>query len=333
MGALSEVVDDCDPWMAHMRRGDFAAAWRISDSVLQSRRDARVDCSGWPRHLQFVWTGEPLDGKRVLVRCYHGLGDTFQFVRFVALLRSRVAEVTLWAQPCLVELLRSARGVDRVMPLHDGTPEVEYDVDIELMELPHALRLTLDEIPREVPYLRAARVPPPNLPPQAGEGRKGATLHHIGLVWRSGDWLPQRSLPDDALAPLADIHHVHWYSLQYPARQLPFAATDLSCADICEMAARMQQLDLLITVDTMAAHLAGALGLPVWTLLNDRCDWRWLCDRDDSPWYPSMRLFRQSANTGWQPVIDRVRAALRTIGEGRSLRGPAPQRAPAWRRS
>jgi hypothetical protein len=322
MGAPSEVADDCDPWMAHMRRGDFAAAWRISDRVLQSRREARVDCSGWPRHLQFVWTGEPLDGKRVLVRCYHGLGDTIQFVRFLAQLRPRVAEVTLWAQPCLVELLRSARGVDRVVPLHDGAPEVDYDVDIELMELPHALRLTLEEIPRAVPYLRVARMPAP---------RGRADSRHIGLVWRAGDWLPQRSVPDDALAPLADIDDVRWYSLQYPARQLPFAATDLSCADICEMAARMQRLDLLITVDTMAAHLAGALGLPVWTLLNERCDWRWLCDRDDSPWYPSMRLFRQCADAGWQPVIDRLRGALRTTAGSRSSRRPAPQRAPASR--
>jgi hypothetical protein len=291
--------------MAHMRRGDFAAAWRVSDSVLQSRRNARVDCSDWPRHLQFVWTGEPLDGKRVLVRCYHGLGDTIQFVRFVAQLRPRVAEVTLWAQPCLVELLRSASGVDRVIPLHDGAPDVEYDVDIELMELPHALRLTLEEIPREVPYLRAARVPPPNPPARANP-------RHIGLVWRAGDWLPQRSLPDDALAPLAGLESVRWYSVQYPSRQLPFPATDLACADICEMAVRMQQLDLLISVDTMAAHLAGALAVPVWTLLNDDCDWRWLRDRDDSPWYPSMRLFRQPAGGDWEPVIDRVREALRT---------------------
>jgi hypothetical protein len=296
--------------MAHMRRGDFAAAWRISDDVLQRRVEARVDCSDWPRHLQFVWTGEPLDGKRVLVRCYHGLGDTIQFVRFLAHLRPRVAEVTLWAQPCLLELLSTASGVDRILPLHDGAPEVDYDVDVELMELPHVLRLTLGAIPCDVPYLRAPRAAPRNPPPRAEEGRKGAGARNIGLVWRAGDWVPQRSLPHEALVTLADVEGVRWYSLQYPPEPLPFAAVDLACADICEMAARMQQLDLVISVDTMAAHLAGALALPVWTLLNECCDWRWLCDREDSPWYPSMRLFRQSAAGDWQPVMSRVRQAL-----------------------
>ena len=136
-------------------------------------------------------------------------------------------------------------------------------------------------------------------------------MRHIGLVWRAGDWFPQRSLSDDALARLADIENVHWHALQYPPRQPPFPADDLACADICDLASRMQQLDLLISVDTMAAHLAGALALPVWTLLNTDCDWRWLRDRDDSPWYPTMRLFRQPACGDWQPVIDRVREALR----------------------
>lgn len=302
------MADECDPWMAHMQRGDFAAAWRISDSVLQSRRDARVDCSSWPRHLQFIWTGEPLDGKRVLVRCYHGLGDTIQFVRLLAQLRPRVAEITLWAQPCLVELLRTAPGVDRIVPLHDGAPDVDYDMDIELMELPHALRLTLDGIPREVPYLQSSVAQPrrPREPPR-----------NVGLVWRAGDWVPQRSLSDDALARLAEVDGVRWYSLQYPPQPPPFAAVDVACADICDMAARMRQLDLLISVDTMAAHLAGALALPVWTLLNADCDWRWLCERDDSPWYPTMRLFRQPVGGDWGAVIDRVREALRAAAARR----------------
>jgi hypothetical protein len=297
--------------MAHMRRGNFAAAWLISDEVLQRRRAAREDCSSWPRHLQFVWNGEPLEGKRVLVRCYHGLGDTIQFVRLLALLRPRVAEITLWAQPQLVRLLGTARGVDRVLPLHEGTPDIDYDADVELMELPHVLRLTVDDIPRDVPYLRTIPAPTPTPSRLAGEDREGASNWNIGIVWRAGDWVPQRSIPEEALAPLGDVEGVRWYSLQYPSQRPPFAAVDLSCADICEMAARMQQLDLLISVDTMAAHLGGALGRPVWTLLNAECDWRWQCDRDDSPWYPSMRLFRQPVGGDWQPAIDRVREALR----------------------
>jgi hypothetical protein len=298
-----------------MRRGDFAAAWRISDEVLQRRCAAREDCSTWPRHLQFIWNGQPLDGKRVLVRCYHGLGDTIQFVRLLTLLRPRVAEVTLWCQPQLVQLLRTARGVDRVLPLHDGPPEVEYENDVELMELPHVLRLTLDAIPRDVPYLAAPRSP----------ARVTAGSCNIGIVWRAGDWEWQRSLPEEALAPLAQIEGVRWYSLQYPTRTSPLEAIDLACADIVEMAARMQQLDLLISVDTMAAHLGGALGLPVWTLLHRDCDWRWHGEGSDSPWYPTMRLFRQSSDGDWDTVIDRVREALRRF----ELRAPEAQESSA----
>lgn len=284
-----------------MRCGDFAAAWDICDEVLQRRRREHENCGSWARHLQYVWDGEPLDGKRVLVRCYHGLGDTIQFVRLLAELRPRVAAITLWAQPQLVGLLRSVRGVDRVLPLHDGAPDIDYDADIELMELPHVLRLSVERIPRRVPYLSVpgARRSPPRWPPR-----------NVGLVWRSGDWVPQRSIPATALAPLAEAPGVRWHSLQYPSQALPFDAVDVACRDIGTMAARMLMLDLVISVDTMAAHLAGALALPVWTVLHEECDWRWLADRDDTPWYPTMRLFRQCAADDWQPVIARVLGEL-----------------------
>jgi hypothetical protein len=283
-----------------MRRGDFAAAWAICDDVLQRRLRTREDCSGWPRHLQFVWNGEPLDGKRVLVRCYHGLGDTIQFVRLLAELRPRVAEITLWTQPALVDLLRSVRGADRVLPLHDGAPDVEHDADIELMELPHALRLTVETLPNRAPYLDVSA---------ASEHRPQWPPRNVGLVWRSGDWAPQRSIPESELAPLASVRDVRWCSLQYPPRTPPFAAIDLACRDIRTMAVRMLKLDLVISVDTMAAHLAGALALPVWTLLQQNCDWRWLGDGEQTPWYPTMRLFRERG-AGWSDVIDRVMRAL-----------------------
>jgi hypothetical protein len=293
-----------------MLRGDFAAAWQICDDVLQRRRSAQEDCSGWPRHLQFIWNGEPLDGKRVLVRCYHGLGDTIQFVRLLEVLRPRVAEITLWVQPQLVELMRTVRGIDRVLPLHDGTPDVARDADIELMELPHALRLTLDTIPNRVPYL--------SLP--AARRHRYWPPRDVGLVWRGSDWAPQRSIPRSAIARLADITGVRWYSLQYPPQSLPFAAMNLACRDIRTMAARMLTLDLVISVDTMAAHLAGALGLPVWTLLLEESDWRWLSNRDDTPWYPTMKLFRRRAGDDWPALIQRVVTALRTSSARRPAR-------------
>src|SRR3981081_2489796 len=122
-----------------MRRGDFDAAWQISDAVLVERR-ARGPCWHWPRHEQWIWDGRPLAGQRVLVRCYHGLGDTIQFARFLPVLARLCRDLTVWVQPTLMPLLQRMRSPVRLLPLHDGTPESDYDVDIEIMEIAHALR-------------------------------------------------------------------------------------------------------------------------------------------------------------------------------------------------
>src|SRR6185503_15370108 len=113
-----------------MRRGDFSTAWKISDSLLHTPQHQ----TDLPRWFQRVWDGSPVNGKRILVRCYHGLGDTIQFIRYAPLLKEIAAEVIVWTQPSLIPLLRSVRGIDRLLPLQDGSPEVEYDVDIELNE-------------------------------------------------------------------------------------------------------------------------------------------------------------------------------------------------------
>src|SRR5437763_15006324 len=126
-----------DAWMQAMRRGDFAAAWAISDRVLRERQKSSADNFALPRHLQHLWGGRPLDGQRVLVHCYHGLGDTIQFVRLLPQLRARAREVILWAQPQLLDLLRGIQGIDRLEPLHDDAPRIARDADIGLMELPH----------------------------------------------------------------------------------------------------------------------------------------------------------------------------------------------------
>ena len=282
--------------MAAMRRGDFECAWRISDAVLEKRQAQRIDCSAWPRHLQFLWDGSCFDGKHVLVRCYHGLGDTVQFARFLAHLRTRAAQVTLWVQPALIELLDSVAGVDTLLPLHDGRPEVDYDVDMELMELPHALRATAKEIHAERPYITVPTT------------RRGGTdkLLHVGIVWRSGEWDQRRSISTALLAPLRELQNVRWHSLQYPPERLPFPADDLACENIAHMAARMCELDLVISVDTLAAHLAGALGIPVWTLLPHPADWRWFDHPTRSVWYPTMRLIRQPAASAWPTVIEQL---------------------------
>lgn len=283
-----------------MNRGDFGSAWAISDSVLQERLRRGEICSHLPRHEQFVWNGEPLAGRRVFVRCYHGLGDTLQFVRLLAHPRLQAAEVTLWVQPALINLLQTVRGIDRILPLHEGDPGLDYDVDIEIMELPHALRLHVDELPGPMPYIYV----PGSVP------RPTSLRRRIGVCWSAGEWDPQRSLTSAHLRHWTRLSDVRWFSLQFPPATCVLPAAPIASRDLVEMAARMQLLDLIITVDTMTAHLAGALGLPVWLLLPYHADWRWMHGREDSPWYPTMRLFRQPAPDDWMSVMEQVHHEL-----------------------
>jgi hypothetical protein len=278
-------------------------------------------CWHLPRHLQWVWDGRPLAGKRVLVRCYHGLGDTIQFIRFMPQLRAIAAEVTVWAQPALLPILAGAAGIDHVLPLHDGTPEVEYDADIELMEVPHALRTTLETLPSAVPYLR---VDPALV---AARGRLLARDRlRVGLVWAAGDWDERRSMPLRALAPLGRLEGVTLYALQRgpalaEAEQPgapPMATLKDPSLDILDTAATILNLDLVVSVDTMVAHLAGALGVPCWTLLHAAADWRWMVNRTDTPWYPTMELYRQSGSGGWEPVVARVVDGLAELARRRA---------------
>jgi hypothetical protein len=312
---MSERPDGSrNPWMEAMRRGEFRRAWRISDRHLAAHLARGEPSHRGPRHFQCIWNGQALTDKRVLVRCYHGLGDTIQFVRFAAPLRQLAREVVLWAQPALLRLLETAPGVDRVSPLHDGVPDVSFDCDIEIMELPHALRVSTDSIACAVPYL-FPQAPPGGLP------RSGSELL-VGLVWRAGDWDARRSVSTRPLQQLAHVTGVRLLSFQCgiaPEEAARIPAQDVSSVVVEETAARLRCLDVLISVDTFIAHLAGALGVPVWLLLHSQCDWRWMKDRADSVWYPTMRLFRQQTAGHWAPVIDAVAEALRCRVASRGL--------------
>jgi hypothetical protein len=288
-------------WLALMRAGQFAEAWRVSDTALRLRSE--IDCSRWPRHEQFVWRGAPLAGRRLLIRCYHGLGDTIQFARFAP--RTSARHVTLWVQPQLIPLLRSMPGIDALAPLDDGAPRISYDVDIELAELMHVLRVTPDALASELPYLRA---PPAQL---ASEPEK---CLRVGVVWAAGQWNPQRSIPCDSLARLAEIPGIAWFVLQRGPALSQWRhgfGTIPRINDIVDEARTLRALDLLVTVDTCSAHLAGALGVPVWTLLPHDADWRWMRDREDTPWYPTMRLIRQRRPGDWSEVLSTVERDLR----------------------
>ncbi len=288
-------------WMQHMRRGAFKEAWIISDKALKAR--AGKPCWHLPRHFQNVWTGDSLQNKRVLVRCYHGLGDTIQFIRYVPLLKRLASEVIVWTQPSLLPLFKTISEIDKLLPLHNGAPEIAYDVDVEIMELSHIFRTTLATIPSKIPYLHVDSIP------------LSATqdTFSVGLVWKAGEWDELRSIPFSLLLPLSQIQGITFFILQANPQKAGWNGefgSHLNGADLYADARIIKALDLLISVDTMPAHLAGALGVPVWTLLYSEADWRWMDNRSDSPWYSTMRLFRQEQAGNWKGVIETVKHEL-----------------------
>jgi len=307
VGHADREASDGDPlgaWLHSMRRGEWERAWRLTDRAMPAR--AREPCAHWPRHLQYIWTGAPLTNERVLVRCYHGLGDTLQFIRYMPLLKAIANEVIVWVQPSLMPLLAGMEGVDRFLPLHDGTPEAEYDVDVELMELPHIFRTTLATVPARIPYVHAEPMPLPF----------ARTQPVVGLVWKAGDWNGGRSIPVPLLAPLASIRGISLCILQPQAAASGWNGEFgqfLGEFDLFDYARAVRAMDLLVTIDSMPAHLAGAMGVPAWTLLGANADWRWMQDRDDTPWYPGMRLFRQEREGEWEGVVAKVAGELEKL--------------------
>ncbi len=250
-----------------------------------------------------IWNGEPLDGKRVLVRCHHGLGDTIHFIRFATLLRRIAAKVIVQTQPALLSTVAAVAGVDHAIPLTAQWPDGAFDAAIEVMELAHALRVDARTIrSQKFPYI-----------PAALRCRQSGRRATIGLVWSAGDWARERSVPITLLAPLAELPGLRVLSLQRGVASSEagrISAIDAGSDDVEQTIDVLQGLDLLITVDSFPAHLAGALGVPVWLLLQKNCDWRWMKDTSTSIWYPSMTLFRQEQQGDWQPVVDAVAARL-----------------------
>jgi hypothetical protein len=291
-----------------LRQARFAEGWRMLDARwLFDAIPQSFDCP--------FWEGEPLEGKSVIVCLEAGHGDMIHFIRYVTQLKA--ARVAVLCQPGLKRLFATLAGVDEVYALGEQVPE-DWDFWTRAMRLPGLFGTELDSIPAAVPYLSAQ----PELVRHWREQLPQQGLR-VGLAWKGNPNFESdadRSLPSlMTLAPLAAVQ-AHFVSLQKgageeealrPPAGMSLHAIGPQLGDFADTAAVIANLDLVISVDTAVAHLAGAMGKPCWLLLPDyRCDWRWMTERDDSPWYPSMRLFRQPPGGGWAPVIAAVATAL-----------------------
>lgn len=288
------------------------------------------DDRGWPeyearwdrpdhqrsRFSRPLWDGSPLDGRVILLDWEQGLGDTLQFVRFAQLLKQQGGDVVVRCQKPLTDILKGVAGIDRVVA--DGAPLPPFDVHAPLLSLPHIMNLRIRALPDCVPYIS----PDPHLTAAWRERLASVDGLRIGVCWRGNARHLRdrfRSIPLAAFAPLAAIPGVRLVGLQKgelnPSDRE--SASRILSADFSDeldeqhgpfmdTAALMRNLDLVVTADTALGHLAGALGVPVCVALCGLPEWRWMLDRDDSPWYPTMRLYRQTELGDWDNVFERI---------------------------
>ncbi len=259
------------------------------------------------------WDGSDPSGKTILLHAEGGYGDALNFIRFVPQVAQRGAKLILECPSELAPLFTGMAGLDRV--ISRGQPLPAFDWQIPLQSLPCVLGLTLENIPNRVPYLS----PPADRVARWARRLAGETPSRVGLVWsgsKHSGW-DHRTRSIDVFAPLAEVPGVKFFNLQKgddshqpPPPNMDLADFSAELNDFADTAALVQHLDLVVSVDTSVAHLAGALAKPVWVLIPFRPDFRWLLDRTDTPWYPTMRLFRQPTPTDWQTPIQQIAEAL-----------------------
>lgn len=302
-----------------LQTGDYANGW--------AEYEWRWRWRGRTRRSMPVpeWAGEPLAGRTILLHPEQGFGDAIQFVRFAPRVRAIGARVILETHPALARLFRSCAGIDQL--LAGDMPSPRFDFHAPLMSMPRLLGIGLDGLSDGLAYIPTPTGDQAKFAPRLAEA--GGALR-VGLVWAGGPAAKNdhlRSCPWQHMQALGDVPGVHYFSLQMgPAaadtarlRAAGLALSDLAglIGDFADTATAMSALDLVITVDTATAHLAGALGRPVWVLLPTNPDWRWLLGRDDSPWYPTARLFRQQQSGDWTQPLARVVSALGHLKAGK----------------
>ena len=274
------------------------------------------------------WRGEEAAGKTLLVWTEQGLGDSLMLLRYLSLLKQRgFARVIVYCDRELVRIVQGIVQVDEVLSRETPPPLERVDLHCPVMSLPLAFGTRLETVPRQVPYVFA----PDALQRAWAQRLPAGPAARIGLVWSGGWRYPrnaQRSVRFAQFAPLLEIDGIRYVSLQQGEAAAQLAASGAAvadwmgeCGDLIDTAALMSQLDLVITVDTAMAHLAGALGKPVWMLNRFESEWRWLLAREDAPWYPTMRIFRQPAPGRWDVVVARVAEELRGFVAARGRHG------------
>ena len=306
--------------LALLLEGDFEHGW--------PEYEWRWHCKPFPARTftEPAWDGSPLGDKTIFLCAEQGLGDTIQFIRYVPLVKRRGGRVILTCHQSLVPLLSSCQGIDQLLP---GSQPERFDVHAALMSLPMIFRTTLATVPADIPYLAVRQ----ELVDEWRQELDRLPGFKVGIAWQgdptySLDKL--RSIPVAHFAALARVPGVSFISLQKGPATGQLAEVrerfhvqdwtsrlDVTHGAFMDTAAIMKGLDLVITSDSAVAHLAGALGVPVWVPLPRSADFRWLLDRDDSPWYPTMRLFRQRSAGDWAGVFDRMTESLKAIRESR----------------
>jgi Tfp pilus assembly protein PilF len=286
----------------------FPASYRHANTFLKGIRSLPL------------WRGEHRPSDRLLIWGEQGLGDFVMMLRFIPEAAKRVGRLTVLCDPALRRLVECTAPATRVVTHFEGAEACDFDFQCAVMSLPFAFGVRLDTVPSTVPYL--------SIPPESRKGRErtAGAKPKVGIAWAGSKTLEDdklRSIPFEHLAPLLALQHVEWVSLQKgdAARNWP-AAHDVEngsiedCDDLFDTAALITDLDLVISVDTVIAHLAGALGKPVWLLNRYASEWRWALSGEGSSWYPSMRIFRQKKLGDWAPVIDEIVSKVQRSGTG-----------------
>jgi tetratricopeptide (TPR) repeat protein len=301
-----------DRSLTRLVMGDFDRGWPEYEVRWRLKQNP-------PRRFPFpLWEGQENRTVSLLVHHEQGLGDTIQFCRYLPMVAPRVGRLVFECQAELARLMTCIPGVAEVIPSGRPTPACDYHVP--LLNLPRFLRTNFDNIPAEIPYLQ----PPPGIMTPTIHRPHGTKLA-VGIVWAgkpSHNNDKNRSTTLERFLCLADLPGVALYSLQKGLRTADIQTlgaqalvTDIGSrlSDFAETALLLAQLDLIVAVDTAVVHLAGALGIPTFVVIPYTPDWRWLRGRDDTPWYPTLRLFRQPQPREWDSVFDRVRSAVQAL--------------------